>query len=125
MYIYLLYLHSHFVPKIIWITTTPCETKTFEEEETFRQQVISGRRILVGSGSGGNLRKSISLASSSQVSTPYKGGITTKFIMERVDPTIRLAEFCGEGSKDPEKHLFIFEKIWTAQQIIDEDTKVA
>jgi hypothetical protein len=125
MYIYLLYLHSHFVPKIIWITTTPCETKTFEEEETFRQQVISGRRILVGRGSSGNLSKSISLASSSQVSTPCGGGSTTNVIMERVDPTIRLAEFRGEGSEDPEKHLFICEKIWAANQITDEDTKVA
>jgi hypothetical protein len=41
------------------------------------------------------------------------------------DPTIRLPEFHGEGSEDPEKHLFICENIWEAKQITDEDTKVA
>jgi hypothetical protein len=40
------------------------------------------------------------------------------------DPTIRLPEFQGEASKDPEKHLFICEKIWEENQIIDEDTKL-
>jgi hypothetical protein len=32
--------------------------------------------------------------------------------MERHDPTIILPEFKGEVSEDPEKHLFICEKIW-------------
>jgi hypothetical protein len=45
--------------------------------------------------------------------------------MERHDPTIRLPEFRGEASEDPEKHLFICEKIWEAKQITDEDTKLA
>jgi hypothetical protein len=45
--------------------------------------------------------------------------------MVGVDPTIRLPEFRGEGSEDPEKHLFICEKIWEAKKITDEDTKVA
>jgi hypothetical protein len=40
------------------------------------------------------------------------------------DPTIRLPKFKGEASKDPEKHLFICEKIWEANQITDEDTKL-
>jgi hypothetical protein len=40
------------------------------------------------------------------------------------DPTIRLPEFHGEGSEDPEKHLFICENIWEAKKITDEDTKV-
>jgi hypothetical protein len=105
--------------------TTPCATKTSEEEETFRQQVISGRRILVGCGSSGNSSKSISSTSSSQVSTPHRGGSTTNFTMAGVDPTIRLPEFRGEGSEDPEKHLFICENIWVAKKITDEDTKVA
>jgi hypothetical protein len=39
--------------------------------------------------------------------------------------TIQLPEFHGEGSEDPEKHLFICENIWEAKQIMDEDTKVA
>jgi hypothetical protein len=41
------------------------------------------------------------------------------------DPTIRLPEFRGESTEDPEKHLFICEKIWEAKQITDEDTKLA
>jgi hypothetical protein len=44
--------------------------------------------------------------------------------MAGVDPTIQLPKFHGEGSEDPEKHLFICENIWAAKQIIDEDTKV-
>jgi hypothetical protein len=41
------------------------------------------------------------------------------------DPTIMLSEFKGEASKDPEKHLFICEKIWEEKQIIDGETKFA
>jgi hypothetical protein len=41
------------------------------------------------------------------------------------DPTIRLPEFQGEASEDPEKNLFICEKIWEAKKITDEDTKLA
>jgi hypothetical protein len=64
------------------------------------------------------------LASSNQVSTPCGGGSTTRFIMARQDPTIRLPEFHGEGSEDPEKNLFICENIWVAKNITYEDTKV-
>jgi hypothetical protein len=45
--------------------------------------------------------------------------------MEGLDPTIRLLEFKGEASEDPEKHLFIFEKIWEEKQITYEETKLA
>jgi hypothetical protein len=45
--------------------------------------------------------------------------------MERQDPTIRLPEFLGEGLEDPKNHLFIYEKIWEAKNITNEDTKVA
>jgi hypothetical protein len=31
----------------------------------------------------------------------------------------------GEASEDPEKHLFIYEKIWEEKQITYEDTKLA
>jgi hypothetical protein len=41
------------------------------------------------------------------------------------DPMIRLPEFQGETSEDPENHLFIYEKIWEAKNIIDEDKKLA
>jgi hypothetical protein len=43
--------------------------------------------------------------------------------MARVDPTIQLPEFCGEGLEDPEKNLFICENIWVAKQITNEDKK--
>jgi hypothetical protein len=45
--------------------------------------------------------------------------------MEVHDPTIRLPEFKGEASEDPEKHLFICENIWEEKHITDEDTKLA
>jgi hypothetical protein len=40
------------------------------------------------------------------------------------DATIRLLEFRGEASEDPEYHLFIYEKIWEEKQITDEDTNL-
>jgi hypothetical protein len=45
--------------------TTPCETKTSEEEKLVNQQVISGRRIFTGRGSSGNSSKSVSSTTSS------------------------------------------------------------
>ena len=45
--------------------------------------------------------------------------------MARHDPMIRLPKFQGEALEDLEKHLFICEKIYEANQIIDEDTKIA
>jgi hypothetical protein len=44
--------------------------------------------------------------------------------MEGHDPTIRLLEFRGEASEDPKNKLFIYEKIWEAKKITDEDTKL-
>jgi hypothetical protein len=45
--------------------------------------------------------------------------------MARHDPTTRLPEFKGEASKDPQKNLFIYEKVWEEKKITDEDTKLA
>ena len=73
--------------------TTPCATKTYEEEKMVNQQVISGRSTFTGCGSSGNSSKSVSSTSSIQVSTPHRGGSTTNFIMAGQDPTIRLPEF--------------------------------
>jgi hypothetical protein len=70
--------------------TTPCETKTYEEEETFKEPSINGRSILIGRGSSGNSIKSITSTSSSQVYTLHGGGSTTNFTMEGADPTIWL-----------------------------------
>jgi hypothetical protein len=38
-----------------------------------------------------------------------------KFTMVVADLTIRLPKFHGEGSEDPEKHIFICQKIWEAK----------
>jgi hypothetical protein len=99
-------------------------TKTSEEERPVNQQVISGRRIFIGSESSGNSSRGVSSTSSSRVSTPHGGGSTKNFTMAGQDPTIRLLEFQGEGSNDLENHLFIYENIWEAKQTIDEYTKV-
>jgi hypothetical protein len=77
--------------------TTPCATKTYEEEEPFRQPKISGRRILIGQGSSGNSSGSTNSTSNSQLSTPHGGSSTTNFTMEGDDPIIWLVEFHGEG----------------------------
>jgi hypothetical protein len=66
-----------------------------------------------------------SLGNNSQVSTLHGGGSSSVFRMAGHDPTIRLPEFRGEATEDPEKHLFICAKIWEAKQITDEDTKLA
>ena len=68
-----------------------------------------------GGASWGNL---------SQVSTLCGGGSSLVLRMAGHDPTIRLPEFHGEATEDPEKHLFICEKIWEEKQITDEDTKL-
>jgi hypothetical protein len=44
------------------------------------------------------------------------GHSSSPFKMAGHDPTIRLPEFKGEASEDPEKHLFICEKIWEAKR---------
>jgi hypothetical protein len=98
-------------------------TKTTEEEKPIKQQVISGRRIFIVHVSSGSSSKSISVASSSQVSTPRGGCSSTNFIISGHDPTIRLPKFRGEGSEDPKKNLFICENIWGAKNITYEDKK--
>jgi hypothetical protein len=91
--------------------TTPCVTNTPERTPTFRQPNFSGRRTI---GHGPNQVKSnggeIS-GSNSQLSTPRRGSSSTQFKMAGHDPMIKLPEFRGEASKNPEKYLFIYEKI--------------
>jgi hypothetical protein len=76
---------------------SPCLTKTTEEEKLVNQQVIGGRRIFVIRGSSGISSKSLSSTSNSQVSTPYRGGSTTNFIMAGVDPTITYENYEEKG----------------------------
>jgi hypothetical protein len=104
--------------------TTPCVTNTPEGTQDFRQPIFS-RRGAAGQGSNrGKPTGGTSSGSNSQLSTPCRGSSSTRFKMAGVDPTIRLPEFCGEASEDPEKHLFICENIWEEKKVTDEDTKV-
>jgi hypothetical protein len=45
--------------------------------------------------------------------------------MVGVDNTLRLPEFKGVGSEDPEQHLFVCEIVWAAKNIQDEVVKIA
>jgi hypothetical protein len=73
---------------------------------------FSRRKTTVKTSRQGVATEGANLGSNSQVSTPHRGSSSTQFKMARHDPTIRLLEFQGEASGDPEKHLFICEKIW-------------
>jgi hypothetical protein len=44
--------------------------------------------------------------------------------MAGVDNTLRLPEFQGVGSEDPEQHLFVCETIWAAKNVQDEAVKI-
>jgi hypothetical protein len=92
--------------------TTPCATNTPERTPTFRQLNFSGRRETRQGSNQGKSTGGESSGSNSQLSTPHGGSSSTQFKMAGQDPTIRLPEFQGEASKDPEKNLFIYEKIW-------------
>jgi hypothetical protein len=87
--------------------TTPCATKTFEEEKLVNHQVISGRRILTECGSSASSSRSLFLASISQVSTLREGGSTTNFTIARQDPTIRLPKFRGDRLDGLDNNFFI------------------
>jgi hypothetical protein len=82
--------------------------------------VISGRKIVSGRGSSSI---SVSSTSSSQVSTPCKGGRSVNFTMVGQHPPIRLPNF--RGLDDQENHLFICDKIWAENHNENDDTKVA
>jgi hypothetical protein len=86
-------------------TNTPKITPPFRQLKSGRSQ-IAGSTSTQGETTGGGIS-----GSTSQVSTPREGSNST-FKMAGHDPTIRLLEFRGEASEDPEKHLFICENIW-------------
>jgi hypothetical protein len=102
----------------------PCVTNTPIITPPFRQLIFRGRKTSGSTFSQGETTGGASSGSGSQVSTPC-GGSSSSVRMEGHDPTIKLPEFKGEASEDPEKHLFICEKIWKEKQIIDEDTKLS
>jgi hypothetical protein len=101
------------------VTNTPKKTSSFRQPK-FREILTARSTSIVGATSGGASSSSIS-----QVSTLHGGGSSSVFRKARHNPTIRLLEFRGEATKDPEKHLLICEKIWEAKKITDEDTKLA
>jgi hypothetical protein len=104
--------------------TTPCATDTLEGTQDFRQPIFN-RRGVAGQGSNrGKSNVGTSSRSTNQLSKLHGGSSSTRFKMAGVDPTIILPEFRGEDSEDHEKNLFIFENIWEAKKITNEDTKV-
>jgi hypothetical protein len=44
--------------------------------------------------------------------------------MAGVDNTLRLPEFKGVGSEDPEQHLFVCEIVWATKNIQDDVVKI-
>jgi hypothetical protein len=104
--------------------TTPCVTNTLERTPAFRKLNFSGRKIAGSTSKQGETTGGAILGSNSQISTPHKDNISTQFKMAGHDPKIRLPKFQGEASEDPEKKLFICEKIWEEKKITDDDTKL-
>jgi hypothetical protein len=45
--------------------------------------------------------------------------------MSEVDNTLRLPKFHGVGSKDPEKHLFVYKTILEVKNVQDEVVNIA
>jgi hypothetical protein len=88
----------------------PCATNTPIRTPPFRQPNFSGRKTAGITSSQGAATGGVSSGSSSQVSTPHRCS-SSSFMMAEHDPTIRLPEFKGEASGEPEKNLFIYEKI--------------
>jgi hypothetical protein len=104
---------------------TPCVTSMPKRTPPFRQPNFSGRKTTGNSSKKGAAIGRASSRSINQISTPHGGSGSSQLKMAGHDPTIRLPEFQGDESDDPEKHLFICEKIWEAKHITDEDTKLA
>ena len=104
---------------------TPCETNTPETTPPFRQLNFSGRKKTRSTSKQEEKTGGASSRISSQVPTSLKCHSSSPFKMVGQDPTIRLPEFKGEASEDPEKNFLIREKTWEENQIIDEDTKLA
>jgi hypothetical protein len=102
----------------------PCATNTPRRTPSFRQPNFGRSKTAGSTYTQGTTIGGASSGSSSQVYTP-RGSSSSEFKMAGHDPTIRLLEFKGEASEDPEKHLFICENIWESKHITDEDTKLA
>jgi hypothetical protein len=103
----------------------PCVTNTPKRKPSFRQPNFRGSPTTRSTSTIGATTGGASSGSTSQLSTPRGRGNTSVFRMPGHDPTIRLPEFRGEATEDPEKNLFICAKIWEEKKITDKDTKLA
>jgi hypothetical protein len=88
----------------------PCATNTPKRTRLFRQPKFRRSHTTRSTSTQGETTRGASSGSTSQVSTP-RGSSSSTFKMAGHYPTIRLPEFQGEETEDPEKHLFICEKI--------------
>jgi hypothetical protein len=107
---------------------------TSTKKELFREPVTDIQRNLgdrnrsegtsgstsnnTGSGTSGSFSNNISGSSSLNISTQIvvsHGEGTTHSTMAGIDSMIRLPEFHDDGSKDPEKNLFMYERILEAE----------
>jgi hypothetical protein len=102
----------------------PCVINTPRRTPPFRQPNFERRKTAGSKSTQGTQTRGASSGRISQVSTQRRGSSST-FRMEGHDPTIRLPNFKGEASEDPEKNLFICEKIWEEKQVTDEENKLA
>ena len=88
----------------------PCVTNTPRRTPLFRKPNFGRRKTTRSTSAQGTTYGGASLGSISQVYT-LCGGSSSTFKMVGHDPTIKLPKFKGEALEDPEKHLFICEKI--------------
>jgi hypothetical protein len=107
-----------------YVVVNPCTTNTPKRTPSFRQLNFSGRKIAGSAPNQGAATGGAISGNSSQVSTPRRSHSSSPFKMVGHDPNIRLLEFWGVASKDPEKNLFICENIGEAKHITGEDTKL-
>jgi hypothetical protein len=100
---------------------TPCASP--QSKITFED--LSKAIIVIQGGHNNTSRNSGSSAQSQNQSVPTspRGG-NTQTNMVGIDNTLRLLEFKGVGSEDPEQHLFVYEIVWAAKNIHDEAVKI-
>jgi hypothetical protein len=110
---------------IIEEPTSPTQTGSCVESMTLcaspQSEVMFedlSKEIVVSQGgsssSSQNSGSSVQSQNQSQPTSP-RGG-TTSNNMVGVDNTLRLPEFQGIGSEDPEQHLFVCEMIWACKE---------
>jgi hypothetical protein len=78
------------------------------------------KALIVSRGSQNSSSQSSGSSASSQSQPTSSRGGTTQNNMAGLDNTLRLPEFQGVGSEDPEQHLFVCETIWAVKNVQDE-----